>query len=294
MKKQIYLNLIILLSSALSVQAKDLKFFYDAENFISYEVIGKGSSHLVFIHGFGSSKASWDEFVSRVDTSKHTLFLVDLKGFGHSSIPKDGKYAIKDHALIIQQFINKKIGEKFVLIGHSYGGGIALFLTSQKMVSPQKLVVIDGAAYNWDTPFFIKGLRTPIVNRMAYWLTTPRLMVRIGIHYIVHKQNNSRVLIDRYSGVLKGKRKPYSHIQAARQINPTNYDSLIQTYKDIDIPTLILWGEDDKILSLAQGKELHNQIQHSEFQIIKKCGHVPHEELPDESYLIIQSFIDKH
>jgi len=83
----------------------------------------------------------------------------------------------------------------------------------------------------------------------------------------------------------------YALIQTARQIVPVNVKELISRYKTIKVPTLILWGREDKIVPLEVGNFLHQAISHSELAIIDQCGHMPHEEEPDKALAIVERFL---
>src|ERR1035437_300443 len=121
-----YILITILLFSDLKTKSQDLKFLYNEKDYITYEKHGTGSTSLIFLHGFGASKNSWYDFYNFFDSLKYTSYLIDLKGFGNSSIPKDNKYSLQDNAMIITSFINQNIKSDYLIIGHSYGGGVAL------------------------------------------------------------------------------------------------------------------------------------------------------------------------
>jgi len=60
----------------------------------------------------------------------------------------------------------------------------------------------------------------------------------------------------------------------------------------IDVPTQIVWGDNDKVFPLPFGEALHRHIPGSTLTVIPKCGHLPHVEQPDRYKAIINSFID--
>lgn len=277
----------------LDVNSQENKFFYNETDYLTYLVYGNGSTNLIFLHGFGSSKNSWDDFYPLFDTSKYTLYLIDLKGFGNSSIPKDKKYSIGDHAEIISKFINTNVSNDYFLIGHSYGGTISLFLANFNALNrqPNGLILLDCAAYNIKTPFFINYLKTPCFNQFMYLITTPKSRAKYTLKRIVEKNNLSQRIIDRYTISYTGKRKKYSFIKSAKQMIPKNYEELIAAYNDIKIPTLIIWGKQDKVLSIEQGSLLTKQITNSKLFIIENCGHIPQEEKPIITFEIVIKFL---
>jgi pimeloyl-ACP methyl ester carboxylesterase len=277
---------------------KGQKFFYTANSFLNYEEIGTGRQTILFLHGFGESLTTWDDIIPFFSEKRYKLILLDLKGFGKSSKPKDGKYAPKDHVEIIVKFIEAKGLQNFTLVGHSYGGGIALLtqLHLQQMEKGhliEKMVLIDCGAYKDEIPFFIKQLRTPLFNLISQSLTTPKFRAKYVLKQILYdKKKMTATLIDRYTESFKGSGKHYSFIQAAKKIIPHDYDELIKEYKSITIPVLILWGANDTILTLKIGIKLNKDLPNSKLKIIENCGHIPHIELPKETFQLMEEFFE--
>ncbi len=292
MKK--YIIVILFITSVLSVKAQEERFYYNDSDYMSCQKKGTGSIKLVFIHGFGASNNSWDDIQVLFDSTEYTSYLLDLKGFGKSSIPKDNKYSMRDHEKIISKFINSDITDDYYLIGHSYGGGVSLLLTisEQLKIKPKSLILIDCAAYHSETPFFIKYLQIPVVNRMMFFFSTPKMRARFTLKRIVIKEHFSEEMLSRHTKSLKGKRKKYSYIKTAKQIIPDNYEQLTNGIKEIEIPTLIIWGKQDKVLPVEHGELLFEQIKNSKLEILEECGHIPHEEYPVETFKIIEKFLN--
>lgn len=80
-------------------------------------------------------------------------------------------------------------------------------------------------------------------------------------------------------------------IQTAKKIVPSNIDEVTADYKNIRFPALILWGRQDKIVPLKVGEKLHQALPNSQSVIIDRCGHIPHEEKPEEVITIISDFL---
>lgn len=292
MKKNI---LVILFITSFFCSNAQEKFYYNNSDYINYQKKGSGSIDFIFIHGYGASNNSWDDIQPLFDSTVYTSYLIDLKGFGKSSIPKDNKYSMRDHETVIAEFIDSVITNDYFLFGHSYGGGVSLLLTISKQLKtkPKSLILIDCAAYHTDTPFFIKYLQIPIVNRMMFLFSTPKMRARFTLKRIVIKEHFSEEMLSRHTESLKGKRKKYSYIKTAKQIIPDNYEQLTNGIKEIEIPTLIIWGRQDKVLPVEHGKLLFKEIENSKLEIIEECGHIPHEEYPIETFKIIETFLNE-
>jgi pimeloyl-ACP methyl ester carboxylesterase len=276
------------------MKAQEQRFYYNDSDYITFIKKGNGSTSLVYLHGFGASKNSWDDFYTLFDSSIYTSYLIDLKGFGNSSIPKDKKYSLNENKKILTKFIDSIITQKYFLFGHSYGGGVSLLLVTSKKLrnKPKLLILMDCAAYNIDTPFFIKYLQNPFISNILYLFSTPKIRAKFTLNRIVNEKNYTNKILNRYIESFKGVRKKYSFVQSAKQIAPENYEQLIAEYSKIKMPTLIIWGKQDKILSVKQGELLSQQIENSELKMIDICGHIPQEEKPDTTFKIVESFIN--
>ena len=91
---------------------------------INYYEAGQGPP-VILLHGFGASAYSW-RFLGPVLAKDHRVLTIDLKGFGLSAKPEDGKYALRDQADMVAEFIRARDLHDLVVIGHSMGGGVTL------------------------------------------------------------------------------------------------------------------------------------------------------------------------
>jgi pimeloyl-ACP methyl ester carboxylesterase len=273
-------------------------FDYSDKIQINYEIHGSGNSTLVFLHGFGASVETWRDI--QLSLSKgNTLYFLDLKGFGLSSKPDDGKYSLENQAEIVLAFLKAHHLRDITLVGHSYGGAVALFTYLKDRSGHargviRRLVLIDAAAYVQELPFFIDILRKPIMNWVAMNLIPTQIMASFILHYLFYDGNNvSEEEITRYAEYFDQPGSYNSFVECARQIVPANPDSISALIKSIAVPTLIIWGANDPAIPLREGQRLLQDIQNSKLAIIPNCGHIPHEESPEESVNAISNFLEQ-
>jgi pimeloyl-ACP methyl ester carboxylesterase len=272
-----------------------LKFYYSEKDFLNYEVIGNGHITLVFLHGFGASLRNWDDVIPYLPQDLFTSYLIDLKGSGLSSKPGDTHYSIVDQTKLIASFIKENNIKNYSLIGHSLGGGVALFVALEFLENPElkpgHLILLDTAAYNTDLPFFVKNLRIPLVNQVILNIFSSKFKAKYTLDKIVfNKKIITPELIERYSFfmVLDG----YNHatIETAKKIIPKNFEYYTSRYHLLNIPTLIIWGKEDIALPLTSGEQLSKDLPNAKLQVFNECGHNPHEEYPEEVAKLILSF----
>ncbi len=268
---------------------KDVELYYESH--------GAGNP-VILLHGFGGNIYTWRYLIEPL-SKQSRLIAVDLKGFGKSPKPRDNHYEVQDQANLIFNFIVDHQLTNLTLIGHSYGGGVAL-VTALKLIKERpnwlrRLVLIDAAAYNQDLPVFIDILRTPVLGRLSLSLLSNKQKVRMILKKSYY--DDSRITDDQikaYAAPLASEGGHYALTKTAKSIVPRDIQHISAQYKEIKLPTLILWGRHDKIVPLQIGERLKKDITSSALVIIENCGHIPHEEQPAAAIAAIAAFLKAH
>lgn len=262
---------------------------------LCYQEQGQGEV-LLLLHGFGESHFTWRYLVDDL-AKNHRVIMPDLKGFGASPKPRDGRYSIYDQALAVRQFIEQQHLHEVTLIGHSLGGGVALALALMAQRQPQtwhvkRLVVIDGAAYWQRLPSMLAELKRPVVGRLGVYLVSPVYQARKAYEFSFY--NDRRIPAEGVQESAKNFAKPgarYVYLQSAKQLVPDDIREVSGQYSTIRVPTLIIWGDHDVVVPGRYARKLHQAIKHSRLEWIAQAGHMPHEEQPQEVLRVIQDFL---
>lgn len=262
---------------------------------IRYWESGKGHP-IIFLHGFGAPSVSWGKVI-KYFPSKYKLILIDLKGFGLSDKPLDGKYSPDDQAKIILSFIQENKIKNATLIGYSFGGLIALIVCLQllKLKKPstiKSLILIDSVSYKPRVVSFVKMVQFPITNKFTLFIIPDSYIAKMFLKTGVfgnHKITKS--MVQKYVKYAKLPGGHYTIVETAKHIIPENIDKITVKYKKIKIPTLIIWGEEDKILPVKDGQKLNKDIPNSKLIIFPKCGHIPLDEKPKKTAQEISKFL---
>jgi pimeloyl-ACP methyl ester carboxylesterase len=272
------------------------KFYYDKNSYINYRIIGNGDFTLVLLHGYGASNYTWDDIIPYLNNTRYKIILIDLPGYGFSSLPEKDDYSINTDTDIIINFLKQTKIINYSLVGHSYGGSIILNIVikinSLKLIPPDSIILLDVAAYKTRLPFFINSLRIPILNNILLKLITVKYRVKYtleNIYFDKTKVTNEKIY--RYVYFLSMKQSNTVLLKRAKQIIPNDYDKIINQYKTIKIPTLIIWGVQDTTLSVDCGNYLANEIKNSCFISINESGHNVQEEQPEKVVLEINRFL---
>jgi pimeloyl-ACP methyl ester carboxylesterase len=249
---------------------------------------------ILCIHGLGANIFTWRYFIDPL--SRHNkLILIDLKGFGSSAKPEDQRYSVHDHAEAIFELILQDDWRNLTLIGNSYGGALALLLALRLGASHpsrlSKLVLIDAGAYKEYLPGYLKLMRTFLGKPMIFLLPAKRTVKFVLNLSFYDKAKISEEQIAAYAAPLSDPGARTALLQTARQCIPSDADELVTKFKNISVPTLILWGQHDKIVPLKVGKLLSHALPNSVLEIFEECGHIPQEEQPQKTIARISEFL---
>jgi pimeloyl-ACP methyl ester carboxylesterase len=274
------------------------RFYYSATEYLNYEVVGGGPLTLLFLHGFGASLRTWDDVLACIPGDRFTSYLIDLKGFGLSSKPRDAHYAIRDNAALVSRFIMEKKLENVVLVGHSMGGGVALAVAVESLdterTPPAAMVLIDPAAYATKPPFFVKFSRMPVVGTLLLSLTGSEFKARFVLKRLIYDHNKITAgLVDRYAVFVAMDGFNYALYHTAADLLADDHGGYTGNYGRITCPVLVIWGAEDKAIPLVSGDQLVSDMPNAQLHTIEQCGHNPHEEFPEEvASLIVASAVE--
>jgi pimeloyl-ACP methyl ester carboxylesterase len=255
-----------------------------ATNFVQQ---GKNSPPLLLLHGFDSSLLEFRRLLPRLATESQ-VWAVDLLGFGFTDRPAELQISpgsIREH---LHSFWKTCIQEPVVLVGASMGGAAALdfLLTYPDLV--QKLVLIDSAGYQ-NGPVLGRFLG----DRPGYWLTEGFLKKES-----VRQRISEKAYFDRSYASVDAQRCAALHLNcpgwSKALISFTRsggYASFRSRLEQVHCPTLVLWGECDRILGTKDAKQFEKLIPDCRLQWIPKCGHVPHLEKADVTAEAILKFV---
>jgi len=257
------------------------------------EVYGIGDP-ILCLHGLGGSLFSWRHFIAPF-SKNNQLILVDFQGSGKSPKPYGGDYSIAAKADDIYNLIVEEDLRNLTLIGNSLGGGVALLVATRLMEEESgrlsKLVLIGSAGDKRYVPWPVKVVRSFVGGPIVY-ATPSRLAASATLrmcYYDPKKASKEQVLA--YATPIASRGGRHALLQTARGCIPANADALIAKLPKLTVPTLLIWGRQDKIIPLVVGELLHELIPNSQLEIIEECGHIPQEEKPEETVALVSRFL---
>jgi pimeloyl-ACP methyl ester carboxylesterase len=246
---------------------------------------------LVLIHGFASSTLVWSKVFLRLAAAGFRVIAIDMLGFGYSGKPRNGAYTIAGQANLLMGLLDRLKIKRATLLGSSYGGAVAATCALDYAQRVEKLVLVG--TVNNNRPLDYKLMRV-FSSRVFGDVVSPLL---IGSRSLLRRR--MKRVYDRHEWVLDERRVDARHLplrasgtQRAiiRTVRGWDAERISREAHLIKQPTLLLWGENDIEIPLADGERLHDKIPGSRLIVFLKCGHMPHEEYPEEFTNVVADF----
>ncbi|WP_017662818.1 alpha/beta fold hydrolase [Baaleninema simplex] len=253
----------------------------------TYVKRGTGGTPILLLHGFDSSVLEFRRLQPLLASHRET-WAVDLLGFGFTERGEDLSFSPSDIEAHLYGFWQAAIAKPVVLVGASMGGAAAIDFALTYPEAVEKLVLLDSAGIGTG-PVVGKYLFPPLDYFAAEFLRRPGVRNNISYTAYFDKQFNSEdarccaalhLECDRWNRALISFTKS------------GGYPSFKSQLPDLDVPTLILWGEDDKILGTKDAPEFYRLIPNRKLIWIPCCGHVPHLERPNTTARRILEFVE--
>lgn len=257
---------------------EESKFVVVDEIKTHYKIEGNGPV-LLLLHGTASSLHTWDSWTKRL-TEHFTVVRLDLPAFGLTGATVQRDYSLTFYVDFIEQFTQQLNIEKFSVAGNSLGGGIAWSYATQHPQRVEKLILIDSAGFpKNEKPLVFKLAQNPISAAILKYLT-PKEFMRLNLEQVYHQHELiSNELIQRYwrLSLREGSR------QAFVDRTKATFDYPLDSLSTLQIPTLILWGKEDKWIDVSNADKFAQQLPQSTVIIYPILGHVPMEEDPSST-----------
>lgn len=267
---------------------------------VHYKIDGSGEPVMVLLHGFASNVDSWRKVMQPL-SEIGTVTAYDRTGFGLSERPEYGSwkgenpYSTDAQANLLIGLMDALNIKKAYLVGNSAGGTLAVYTALLYPQRVQALVLVDAAIYiGGGIPDWIKPLlRTPQMRRLGP-LPSQNLASR-GDQLIETAWHDPSKISDQ---TLEDYRRPlkikgWDKALWEFTLASTSLD-LPQKLSLINAPTLVLTGDDDRIVPTEQSVRLAQELPDARLMVIQDCGHVPQEECPEEFLRAVTYFILEH
>ncbi len=250
---------------------------------------------VILLHGLGASRFSW-RYLAPALALDRDVYVPDLLGFGDSSKPRNVPYDVFFQADLMFALLDELGLKQAVVAGNSMGGGVALAMALDRMRRQhiKALILISTIAYAQQMPFYLNLLRKPFLGERLLELLPVQTLVRKVLEFSYFNPGKiGDAAVAAYAQPLKTKAGRQALVVATKHLKPDNLDEIIAQYKTINIPALLLWGENDHVVPVENGQRLAQAMPNAEFSTIPQCGHLAQEECPDAIRTQIKAFLTK-
>ncbi len=245
---------------------------------------------LVFLHGWIVDHREWLAVAQALP--EYRCLLIDLPGHGQSSKPAPDVFnytrsAVVDALVALSEQLKL---DRFHLLGHSYGASLAIQLAALHPDRVAKLVLADSMCFPMPIPFKGQAALVPKLGEFIFKYIYNRTLFRE--YFIDEVWNNKPGIpieaIDAYYENFKPVEARLAALAMLRQM--VNMDDFVPLIGRVQASTLIIWGEDDRLVPLGLGHRLSTEIKHATLKIVKGCGHAPNEAEPQ----LVADYIRAH
>jgi pimeloyl-ACP methyl ester carboxylesterase len=274
------------------------RYAYDNSQFLEldgmnvhYRVNGDTGETIVLLHGTASSLHTWEGWTNEL-SKYYRVVSFDMPGFGITGPEPNDLYTRERYLKFIDDMLVKLDIDFCYMAGNSFGGYMAWSYAVVHPEKVQKLAILNSSGYpkvNGFQPISFK------VQKMA-WLKpvltnlTPKSLVRRGVEVVYFDDSKiTEELVQLYMDLLLREGNRGGLMGKSIQIT---YD---YTYEinQIQCPTLIMWGDSDKLVNIDAAPKFHADIPNSELLIYENMGHVPMEEIPERSAKDFMAFLQR-
>ncbi len=262
---------------------------------VAYLDVGEGNP-IILIHGFGGSMWHW-EYQYPLLAKSHRVIIPDLIGSGLSDKP-ESIYSPDHLVKFFLEFMNKLGIPRATLIGNSMGAGLAMAMALDHPEYVDRLVLISGFPAKIEESVASPQYRQFLLNRPPLWLvnignqfagrgTTERFLKEI-----IHRPELISPLIVERSFQNRRRGDVLSPLYSLLDHIHTWEERYGQRLNQISHPTLLLWGDHDRVFPLKVGQQVKTLLPQSEWQVIPQSGHLPQWENPQVVNPLILSFVE--
>lgn len=292
-----------------SVNSQEKKIDINGLN-INYKTFGNGNVPIVILHGWGIDSDKYAETAEQLllqatnNQLPAKIFIPDLPGFGKSDEPNEN-WDLDDYVKFVDNFIEiatRKKGfeliknlfknfdpkkavyvqkkDKIILIGHSFGGRIAIKYSKKHPEIIEKLILTGSA-----------GIKHPPSIKQKIFFAAAKIGKKIFLLPAFNKLNNYAKKI-----LYKAAREKDYHAASPKMkeiMKNAIGEDLTPILWDIKTPTILLWGRDDRSTPLSDGNIMNKKIENSEMIIIDYANHSLPYQKPEEFAKAVVEFIKK-
>jgi pimeloyl-ACP methyl ester carboxylesterase len=252
---------------------------------VSFRRSGSGPA-LVLIHGITGSSRTWDEVIPPL-AERHTVIAPDLLGHGESAKPR-GDYSLGAYASGIRDLLIALDVDRATVVGHSLGGGVAMQFAYQFPERVDRLVLVSSGGLGEEVHMLLRAATLPAAEYVLPLLcaeplrnagaSVARLLGRAGLRPNRDLEEMARGFAS--LGDMEARQAFVHTVRAIMDISGQRVSARDRLYLAATVPSLLIWGERDRMIPVAHGRAAHEAMPGSRCIVYEDAGHFPHLDHP--------------
>jgi 2-hydroxymuconate-semialdehyde hydrolase len=248
---------------------------------------GRGPA-VVLLHGFPTSSFLWRAFVPALAMGGMRVVAIDFLGYGDSDKPKGAALDVRAQAGYVRELLTGLGIDRFAVVGHDLGGAVAQLLCLDGGV--EAMVLIDTVAFDaWP----IEGVRMlqearPDQETPDFVRSVVDLTLDLGV---AHAERVTEQVREAYA-------EPFAHpagarafFRAVRAIDGLGLAGREADLGSLEIPVLLLWGEEDPFLPVELAERLNEAMPTSSLALLPGCSHFLPEDAPETLVPLVYEYL---
>lgn len=244
--------------------------FESSSGEIAFGSFGQGPD-VVLVHGTPTSSVVWREVVSRLSDG-YRLHVLDLPGYGQSAKFEGQDVRLRGLARSLAGWLDHMGLDRPVLVGHDFGGATVLGAHLVEGSSVRAIAIADGVVLSpWGTAYsrLVKEHEEVFAAVPGYiHEATLRAHLATAVSRVLAPE-----LMDELVAPWLGDEGQAAYYRQVGQFDYGFTEDLEKLYAEIDVPLLVLWGEEDRWVEVSEGVRFAGMVPHSEFVTLPDAGH---------------------
>src|ERR1022692_4198057 len=245
---------------------------------VSYRMAGEGPT-ILLIHGIAGSSTTWRAVMPAL-AEHYTVIAPDLLGHGQSAKPR-GDYSLGAYASGIRDLLTVLDKERVTLVGHSLGGGVAMQFAYQFPEWAERLVLVASGGLGKEVSPLLKAVTLPGAEYVLPLLLHPRIRETaewrgVAARRLGWRPSDTLTDVWRSYTTLTDRHGQMAFVHTIRSVidiagqRVSAHDRL---YLAEAVPTLIVWGDHDRIIPVAHAYRSAEAIPGARLEILEGAGH---------------------
>lgn len=274
----------------------DVKFLDLHGDRLAYRDEGSGDEVLLLIHGMAGSSDTWRSVIPRL-AKRYRVIAPDLLGHGQSAKPRSD-YSLGAFAVGLRDLLDELAVSRVTVVGQSLGGGVAMQFAYQHREYCRRLILISSGGLGQDVGWTLRLLSAPGAEFLLPVIAPPPV-VRVGnavrgwlsSHSI--QSPRGAEMWSAYASLSESqtRRAFLRTLRSVVDYRGQAVSALNRLYLTSELPTLVIWGDDDRIIPVEHGRALAELRPACRLEVLPGVGHFPHVEQPGAVIDLIDEFV---